>query len=245
MSHKEPKTIKYDHTPFHIIAHPVDNGDGYWRTCRVEIFENNNLIGEYKRNYSMLNTFYPFRLEDQWYALYSPHYTGTRVMKLPSCEDFCGEDVNSNGFCPMGFYVPQYRKYHGSFQLPNKDTPHTYIGMIFDNEFKDPKEFSEYKSQYEKIEDIKYLDFGFVSGCVWGDDSSAKLEYLDLSKIKEGKLERKALFGYLELAEFPLKDCISLLEDDGIVYNINIATLSRFGYRRDEQGVPSSIDYNK
>jgi len=41
--------------------------------------------------------------------------------------------------------------------------------------------------------------FGFVAGCVWGDDSSWKIQYLDLSKISEGILIRDDRFGYIEL----------------------------------------------
>ena len=42
-------------------------------------------------------------------------------------------------------------------------------------------------------------DFGFVSGCVWGDDSSWKIQYLDLSRIEEGIVKRDERFGYIEL----------------------------------------------
>lgn len=41
--------------------------------------------------------------------------------------------------------------------------------------------------------------FGFVAGCVWGDDSSWKIEFLDLSKISEGIIKREYKFGYIEL----------------------------------------------
>lgn len=41
--------------------------------------------------------------------------------------------------------------------------------------------------------------FGFVCGCVWGDDSSWKIEYLDLSQITAGTLKREARMGYMEL----------------------------------------------
>jgi len=41
--------------------------------------------------------------------------------------------------------------------------------------------------------------FGFVAGCIWGDDTSWKIEYLDLSKISEGILTREAKFGYVSL----------------------------------------------
>ena len=40
---------------------------------------------------------------------------------------------------------------------------------------------------------------GFVAGCVWGDDSSWKIQYLDLSRADQGKLVREARFGYIEL----------------------------------------------
>jgi hypothetical protein len=43
--------------------------------------------------------------------------------------------------------------------------------------------------------------FGFVAGCIWGDDSSWKIQYLDLSDAAGGILVRKAS---------RLKDCVSL-----------------------------------
>lgn len=43
-------------------------------------------------------------------------------------------------------------------------------------------------------------DFGFVWGCYWGDDSSWKVQYLDLSRIEEGMISRDERFGYVELA---------------------------------------------
>ena len=43
--------------------------------------------------------------------------------------------------------------------------------------------------------------FGFVSGCVWGDDCSWKLQYLDLSRAHEGKVVREERFGYVEVPD--------------------------------------------
>lgn len=52
--------------------------------------------------------------------------------------------------------------------------------------------------------------FGFAAGCVWGDDSGGwKCEFLDLSRIKEGIVTMDGRLGYFELANRPLKDCIS------------------------------------
>ena len=43
--------------------------------------------------------------------------------------------------------------------------------------------------------------FGFVAGCIWGDDSSWKIQYLDLSRISEGVLVRDERFGYIAIPE--------------------------------------------
>jgi hypothetical protein len=43
-------------------------------------------------------------------------------------------------------------------------------------------------------------DFGFVWGCVWGDDSSWKVQYLDLSDVRNGAIRRDERFGYVQLA---------------------------------------------
>lgn len=52
--------------------------------------------------------------------------------------------------------------------------------------------------------------FGIVCGCVWGDDNSWKIEYLDLSRIEEGILTREARWGYVELpaGSNALKRCV-------------------------------------
>lgn len=40
---------------------------------------------------------------------------------------------------------------------------------------------------------------GFVSGCLWGDDFTDKVQYLDLSNVRAGEIKRDARFGYHEL----------------------------------------------
>ncbi len=53
--------------------------------------------------------------------------------------------------------------------------------------------------------------WGVVSGCVWGDDSSWKMQYLDLSRAAEGILVREERFGYLEMpSNLRLKQCVDL-----------------------------------
>jgi hypothetical protein len=53
--------------------------------------------------------------------------------------------------------------------------------------------------------------FGFVAGCVWGDDSSWKIQYLDLKNVSSGIIRRDDRFGYIELlGSQKLQDAIDL-----------------------------------
>ena len=88
--------------------------------------------------------------------------------------------------------------------------------------------------------------FGFVAGCVWGDDSSWKIQYLDLSKIEEGILKRTAKFGYIELEDRCLKDAITGLDyfgEEG--RSLTIKTGHRFSLDRDVGIDFSSIVYDE
>ena len=86
------------------------------------------------------------------------------------------EEPASNGFCPVGFYVPDWWDLHDGTKLPG--------------------------SMYWRPADGQWPagDFGFVWGCVWGDDSSWKVQYLDLSSVADGVIRRDDRFGYLKLA---------------------------------------------
>jgi hypothetical protein len=54
-------------------------------------------------------------------------------------------------------------------------------------------------------------DHGFVAGCLWGDDTSWKIQYLDLSRAGEGIIRRDDRFGYIELPEsVALRDAIHI-----------------------------------
>lgn len=158
----------------------------YWDTLNVSIYKDGNKVGEYKRNYpNLFNTFVPFKQGDKEYALYSKEYTATRVMSLPDCVDLGGEEVASNGFCPTDFYVPRIEILH----VVPKD--------------------ERVEGQDPYWEEVRYGQFAFVAGCVWGDDTSYKIQYLDLSRVSEGIIVREEKFGYLELPSFmDLKDAI-------------------------------------
>lgn len=161
-----------------VINH-IDNGSGYWKSLTIGIFQKvgdiKTQIGQYDRNYSsMYNTFFPFYQDGEWYALYSKDYTATRIMKLPSCEDLCGEERDGSGFCPVDFFVP----YNDETLL--------------------------------ECDPVAAETMGFVAGCVWGDDSSWKIQFLDLSNIKNGIFKNEPRFGYIEMPpNLSLKETIS------------------------------------
>ena len=88
----------------------IDNGEGYWGYLEIGVFQEDKLIGKYKRNYSSFyKTFAYFKQGDEEYALYSPHYTCTQIMSLPSCKKIGGEKPDAFGFCPVELYVPWER----------------------------------------------------------------------------------------------------------------------------------------
>jgi hypothetical protein len=191
--------IFYDDTPYSIITTKVDNGRGYWAYVKVEIFDTFDKIGEYIRKYPshVKETFHPFLHNGIWYALYSDDYTATKIAKLTDgFEYWCGEEPSEIGFCPTEFYVPLFYFYK---------TTISDVELLYTSTHAD-----------RSVECIKkeYTNYGFVSGCHWGDDFSWKLRYIDLSDIanKNFKIEEK--FGYLELPDKALKDCIEIEEYD-------------------------------
>lgn len=219
---------KYLGTPFSIESEEIDNGPNTWKSCKISIYKNDTLIGEYLRNYPSFSsqTFYPFLLKDQWYALYSPHYTATRVMKIHDdyIEDWCGEEASSNGFCPTEYFIPKFLKI-------NYENSETYIHET---------EYESYEEFEKEVEDteIQFHKFAFISGCVWGDDYSWKLRYVDLSEIENKKFIVEEKFGYLELPRnLKLKQCINMdnWEPDHnwisltCAYHVNLSTTKHTG----------------
>lgn len=195
----------YPNTPFSIRAFEQKHGESHWHTWRVEVWRHHRVIGEYTRGYSGMveDTFYPFQSQSgQWYALYSSDYTATRVARLSSTfEDWCGEEGhNSFGFCPVEFYVPSYC----IVTRPHESMPNgTYIRFNNDDDFNlldvdDPQPEGTY-----------YTSYGFVSGCVWGDDSSWKLRFIDLRYVDDKQITITEKFGYYELPDDKtLQECI-------------------------------------
>jgi hypothetical protein len=201
---------KYPHTPFSVSLQSVQNSPGTWNSTKVSIFRDDKLIGEYLRNYSSFGakTFYPFRVNNEWYSLYSANYTTTRVMKLHEdrIEDWCGEDPHSAGFCPTEIYVPQYIHSKHSMNIQGKSD--TYDIFYVDCDMNADEFSSEIKS--DDFVSLNYCNFGFLCGCIWGDDTSWKLRYIDLSRIPEKQLIITDKFGYWELPDLPLQECIRM-----------------------------------
>jgi hypothetical protein len=121
---------------------------GRWATSHVEVLDGESVVAAYDRNYSMLGTFEPFRQGDRHFALISPDYTATSVLDLAAGEIIAAEEPHAEGFCPVGFYVPDWHDIHDGTVLPG--------------------------SMQWRPEDHEWPsgDFGFVWGCIWGDDSS-------------------------------------------------------------------------
>ena len=147
---------------------PGPRGEPTWNSIEVGVFrtidEQETQVGRYVRNYTTLfKTFLHFRRAGQDFALYSPSYTGTRLLRLPECIDVGGEELNPNGFCPVEYHVP----------CQDDGDATTETGL--------------------------YIECGFVAGCVWGDDSSWKIQYLDLSQVANGIVKRDERFGYIKL----------------------------------------------
>lgn len=182
----------------------VPNKPGEWASQRIGVYENETQIGEYIRNYSGRQPFAPFMLNGEWYALASRDYTCTEIMKLPSCEWIGGESRASNGFCPVELYVPRY--YQDAYKAQD-GTTRVFSEWDCDTN-PDDAAFAKF---------TKFATFGFVSGCIWGDDTSWKVEAFDLREADKGKLTRLQPFGYFEQGANTLRETIDAmdLEPDG------------------------------
>lgn len=219
---------------------------GAWNYNTVTIHKNNangtvENVYTYERKYSsMFNTFEPFRqLRDGvWkdYALISSDYTRFEVVDLQAgvviaqepypvvtqrqydqwansgWESFCekhpvGSPLPNAAFCPVDFYVPDFNSRF------TPDSPY----RVFSH--------GERKFLYDEEELNAYSgEFALYSGCVWGDDSSYKLRYIDLSRISEGFVTSDERFGYIELANGskPIRKSVFLEYERGEGFDLTV-----------------------
>lgn len=204
----------------------IDNGTGKWKSSNVIVKKNGEQIYEFVRHYSFSREFEPFRQlqGDRWhdYALISSAYTTFQVLDLESGEVVAtrpyptkvipdewftempqafepgkwlegkkpGDSYQQEGFCPVEFYVPDpFEDYYGGDEGG-------------------PEEYRYYEYFNEEVREASG-QFGFYSGCIWGDDSSWKLRGIDLSRIAEGVVTDDERFGYWELPAGRLKDNVN------------------------------------
>jgi len=229
------------------VIETIHHSPNTWETLRVGVYRSEDdtqeQVGEYHRNYpNLYDTFFHCAYNGNDYALYSPDYTVTRIMELPTCKDIGGEEPHGGGFCPVDFYVPRYidREYSNAEDERQRyrvnDPGAEYLEprkqKFYRVDEKTGKQISVEKSD-QAISPLLYYRFGFVAGCIWGDDSSWKIEFLDLSEIGNGTIKRDARFGYLEMPEgMPLRQAVNMADyrydlTDEIKY-ITIALQKRF-----------------
>ncbi len=229
----------------------VDNRPGTWNSTVVGVFrcegENKEQVGQYKRNYpSLFRTFCHFRKGDKDYALYAPDYTASRIMELPSCKDIGGEESHGAGFCPVDYYVPRYIE-RESIGLDDKvrryriNEPAASDLVAQTTKFTPLDEKTGQRIAVEKpsypVSPLLYYPFGFVAGCIWGDDSSWKIQYLDLTNAENGVLQRDERFGYIALPDsMQLSQAVDVVDyqwdaKEESAHHITIAIEKRFDLR--------------
>ena len=137
-----------------------------------------------------------------------------------------GDPVPGNGFCPAAFYVPDFfddfkENGYASPEAREKDIASTAAALSYTGDDDKERAFAE-----EWAEEYLWSSsghWGVYAGCVWGDDSSYKLRYVDLSRVSEGIVTTDDRFGYVELPEGNLKDAITLEADSKrIIVNVPI-----------------------
>jgi hypothetical protein len=74
--------------------------------------------------------------------------------------------------------------------------------------------------------------FGFLSGCIWGDDSSWKLKCIDLRELEQNKITIFEPFGYCPLGGNTIRESIQWFyyDDKKNVINAGINTLRNYEY---------------
>ena len=176
---------------------------GCWEHVRMGVFSGAAQIGEYVRNYPSHGetTFFPFQAGDQWLALYSRHYTATRIMSLPDCKDLGGEEPDGFGFCPVEYLVPELTGLnidlfdpeplvanHNSERWATKvqqanGSVRYYWPDDKDHPCPNPERTAAYRAEVERSHaaartwserhpfTTRFATWGLVAGCIWGDDS--------------------------------------------------------------------------
>lgn len=176
---------------YYAVAQNVPSKPECWDVLDVTVYKRQGplapsgpddvVVARYGRNYHcMYSTFEPFRQNGKNYALISKDYTATAVLDLETGLVVAAEKHCGGGFCPVGFYVPDYHDVHGQPTEGDQSQPPG-------------------GPSWSKNDEKPDGTLGFVWGCVWGDDNGWKVQCLDLSRIGEGVIARDERFGYVKV----------------------------------------------
>jgi len=205
-------------TPFRVREEEIPR-EGGWPGTRITILDEDGVeLGSYERDYHSFGaaTFCPFFLHGRWWALYSPVYTATRVMTLPDCRDWCGEEAEGPGFCAVDYYVPRYRT------AKTREDGKVVDVVVGEGS---PGWTAPDLLDYFDVGEPQYCPFGLASGCIFGDESSWRIELFDLSRLPERRFTRSTPFGATHLLdELSLREAIDMERwrpDDPVIGIVN------------------------
>jgi hypothetical protein len=189
-----------------------DRLDKGWGHVVMHVLRDDEEVFSYERTYHIFGkeTCRPFPQYDfvdhQWhdYLLFSEDYVRASVLNLETGEradepypvDAQGNEHPGIGFCPTGFKVfSLVDEYAGPSSMDPRDGAIAYWQSIVD------------EGSHSRILDLLSYSgvFALESGCVWGDDLSAKLRHIDMSRIRDGVLSTDERYGYFELG-VPIDD---------------------------------------
>lgn len=208
------KILEFPDCPYRFTLTPHDSivGKSQHTHCLIEAQDGPFMrtVGAFIFNYhhGLDAIIKPFQIGEDWYITYSTSYTKIAVARLTDKFEHIDSDIGGEGgFCPTEVVIP--------FKLSWRDEKHDRTEVEY--RWALPKNDPDYDFEYE----TGYADFGFYAGCVWGDDHTMKLRYLDFSKLAtERKLQVSAPFGYHELPRVgKLIDHINLEHlDEDVLY---------------------------
>lgn len=219
----------FDGTPFSIVCTTRQIRPNAWNVVDVEILQDDRVIGRYTRGYPAYSerTFHPFKHEGVWYTLYSESYTKLQVARLqndqgePTFEPWCEDSGGTHpGFCPTEVYIPQVKEHLRSYRMGDEEVEYWQAIWDAQSEYNEPEEEGEPPPKETKL---SFASFGFLCGCYWGDDSSWKIRFIDLSQVHNKVMKISERWGYCPLPAKPLRECV--IFDNADVNGDGIAVL--------------------
>jgi hypothetical protein len=182
-------------------------------------------IFSYHRNYSMMQTFEPFRQfnNGEWhdYALISTMYTRFEVVDLEAKKIIAVEAYPTvtqkmhDHWTKIGYPEWCEKEPVGTERPGSGFCPVEFYVPDWRDRYTDESPYKYYenaKGERRFYYDEKDLNsragqYALYMGCVWGDDSGGwKIRYIDLSRISEGVVTSDERYGYIQFAGKSLKE---------------------------------------